>query len=231
MSHRSWKEALSLLGRAFEVVQNVIGPERLILADIHHNLGCCFQATGDLPQALTHFMMSLRIREKFRDPSGEVELKLALTILNAFKVGKSAGLSRLVLDGTPINEVQPKPPSMELPKIHDILREVASFNCFASVDGTSYFYQFAVHEDIAKHFSFIINERRGRGGQFYLSRLCMGWKYAPYIAQRVSNLLCKVTKMRLDFDASVVAWLDNFLFATKTEAQLEKVIETFKKVS
>ena len=37
--------------------------------------------------------------------------------------------------------------------------------------------------------------------------------------------------MRLDFDASVVAWLDNFLFATKTEAQLEKVIETFKKVS
>ena len=80
MSHRSWKEALSLLGRAFEVVQNVIGPERLILADIHHNLGCCFQATGDLPQALTHFMMSLRIREKFRDPSGEVELKLALTM-------------------------------------------------------------------------------------------------------------------------------------------------------
>jgi tetratricopeptide (TPR) repeat protein len=68
------------LDEAFEILQDSYGVERLLLADVLHNLGCCDEILGTYSAAMDHYMRSLKIRGKFQDASGTTDLKLAQTM-------------------------------------------------------------------------------------------------------------------------------------------------------
>lgn len=73
-------DAQKYLAEAERLVENTFGPDRLVLADIHHNHGVCCEILGGYTDALEHYLKSLKIREKFKDTSGATDLKLALTM-------------------------------------------------------------------------------------------------------------------------------------------------------
>lgn len=68
------------LEEALDILQDSFGLDRLLLADVFHNLGCCDEILGTYSAAMEHYMRSLKIREKFQDASGTTDLKLAQTM-------------------------------------------------------------------------------------------------------------------------------------------------------
>ena len=72
--------ASGFLEQGQSLLQNAYGTDRLVLADVHHNQGCCQEVMGDFVGALTHYMKSMKIRERFKDATGSTDLKLALTM-------------------------------------------------------------------------------------------------------------------------------------------------------
>jgi hypothetical protein len=72
--------ASEYLEHAQQLLQNSYGTDRLVLADVHHNQGCCHEVMGDVVTALSHYMKSMKIRERFKDATGATELKLGLTM-------------------------------------------------------------------------------------------------------------------------------------------------------
>lgn len=73
-------QARGHLEEAVTVLQDAFGVDRLLLADVYHNLGCCDEILGGYSDAMEYYMRSLKIREKYQDASGATDLKLAQTI-------------------------------------------------------------------------------------------------------------------------------------------------------
>ena len=78
-------------------------------------------------------------------------LYLALWLV-IFLVPKKNGTGRLVVDARPVNSMQRAPPPMRLPRIHDAIAHILSFQFAAKTDGVSYFYQFPLHPTIRGFF-------------------------------------------------------------------------------
>ena len=119
---------------------------------------------------------------------------------------------------------------MGRPPLHEFLAEMCRYECIATKDATSYFYQFEVEAGIRRYFTLLFNRARGGPSRRVLRKMCMGWKFAPGIAQSTSNLLCKVLKDRLRGvvdDFMVMCWVDNFVFATHSEEDLATVLAAF----
>jgi tetratricopeptide (TPR) repeat protein len=81
--------ASGYLERAQHLLQNSYGTDRLVLADVHHNQGCCHEVIGDFVTALGHYMKSMKIRERFKDATGATDLKLALTMEHVAMIYRS----------------------------------------------------------------------------------------------------------------------------------------------
>jgi hypothetical protein len=159
------------------------------------------------------------------------EVAASAVFMKAFTVPKADGGSRWILDATPINRISTPAPEMGLPRLHDIFIELSRFKFAATIDAKSYFYQFNVAKDIQRYFSFIVNGKRGKGLRRSMTRLCMGWRFSPAIAQRTSNVICAEVLSRLPFRAMCVAWVDNFIMAASTAAELETLQRTFLQVA
>ena len=150
--------------------------------------------------------------------------------MKAFLVPKKELNARLVVDASPVNAAQIKPDNMGLPPLHEFLAEMCRYQCVATKDATSFFYQFEVEAGSRRYFTLLFNRARGAPSRRVLRKMCMGWKFAPGIAQSTSNLLCKVLKDRLRGvvdDFMVMCWVDNFVFATHNEADLATVLAAF----
>ncbi len=65
-----------------------------------------------------------------------------ILVMNCFMVPKKTGEGRFILSGRPLNRIQSRPPPMEIPRIHDLIRQVLSWEYASQCDGTGYFYQF-----------------------------------------------------------------------------------------
>ncbi|KAJ9434829.1 hypothetical protein DIPPA_13320, partial [Diplonema papillatum] len=135
--------------------------------------------------------------------------------MKAFTTAKKDGRSaRLVLDARPLNDAMQRPPAMDLPAIHGFVREVKRHRYAMQCDGVSYFYQFPVHASISRYFGIGMN-----GRDMLLRVLCMGWSWAPCIAQRASNVLVQGLGL---------AWVDNFLVLGGTRDEAEQKVATFR---
>lgn len=145
------------------------------------------------------------------------------TITNYFTVEKKNGSLRLVVDGRKVNRMMKRIPKMLLPKITEVIEYLLNNNYFTTVDGKSYFYQIPIAECIGRFFCSNIAARRGRFTTVRMTRLPMGWNWAPAIAQKISNtlLLGKTGKIL------GLAWIDNFIFAGKTEHEVEENFKEF----
>jgi hypothetical protein len=119
-------------------------------------------------------------------------------------VPKKDGSGRLVLDGRPLNDLMVPPPPMAVERMPDIIRTILRMKKAFVLDATSFFYQIEIHPHIAPFFG--VDLRHARGPKSYrmcLSVLCMGWSYAPAIAQAVSNTFIR--------NLFAVAFVDNFV--------------------
>ena len=124
------------------------------------------------------------------------------TWCGTFLVAKKNGTGRFIVDARPINRAQAPPPDMGLPRMSAIIREVLRNDIAAKTDGVSYFYQFALAPGIRPYFKARLASGRGRYTELQLKRMPMGWKYAPTIAQHVSDFLV---------GGCGRAWLDDFI--------------------
>jgi hypothetical protein len=158
-------------------------------------------------------------------PSGRrrpvAERFLILTWCSTFLVRKKNGTGRFIVDARPINRAQKPPPDMGLPRIGTIIRDVLKHDLAAKTDGVSYFYQFPLAAAIRPYFKIRLARSRGRYANLQLKRMPMGWKYAPMIAQQVSNHLIRSLGR---------AWLDDFIllgmsdtFDTNRDTFLERL--------
>jgi len=134
---------------------------------------------------------------------------LLLTWCATFLVRKKNGSGRFIVDARPINSAQKPPPDMGLPRIGAIIRDVLRHDRAAKTDGVSYFYQFPLASGIRPYFKIRLSGKRGHYANLQLKRMPMGWKYAPMIAQRVSNHL---------IDGLGRAWLDDFILLGTQES-------------
>lgn len=154
----------------------------------------------------------------------------------AFLVFKKAGLSRFIWNGTVLNDMQTRPPSMMLPDGRDVLRRIARGDHVATCDAISCFYQFPLAEDIRDWFGFSLPTKRGKPEKVRLKKMAMGWKFAPAVAQRA--MLCVANEVlrrhRIVFGngkGDIVVWLDNFTFVASTAAELDSLLSIWSDVT
>ena len=119
-----------------------------------------------------------------------------------FTTPKKSGELRVVQDCTYLNKIFDRPPKMDLPLIHELIEEVLKHGYMGQADGVSYFYQFLMSARVAAHFGVRMGGARGEYLDLVMSRMPMGWSWAPCIGQRTANVLIRGLGK---------AWVDNFI--------------------
>ena len=174
---------------------------------------------GPLPtiRKVSRFMLrhAPALREQGTMGPPRSPLAYAMPIFTTLK--KNADL-RLVQNCTPLNRVYKKPPSMDLPLIHDLIDEVLRHTRIGQADGVSYFYQFIMSPEVAAYFGVRMGDGRGNFEDMVMRRMAMGFSWAPMIGQRASNVLIR--------DLGV-AWVDNFIVLGHDDADFEAKANTF----
>ena len=130
-----------------------------------------------------------------------------------FTTPKKNGDLRLIFDCRRLNSMFEEPPRMDLPHITDVIDYIMDHELAGTSDGVSYFYQFPLHTDIQKYFSSRLGGFRGKYTDVSAKVMCMGWSWAPALAQRASNVLIK--------DCGV-AWVDNFIVLGKDRGEYDE---------
>lgn len=112
--------------------------------------------------------------------------------IDMFKVMKSETSSRLIINSVPVNELQCRPPRLELPTAPQLIHSGARWRLHNVIDLRHWFYQIPIAPEIRAYFGF----RAHDGSTKVFSRLPMGWQRSMDVAQRIA---CRVA------DAAVTA--------------------------
>jgi len=118
-----------------------------------------------------------------------------------FTTAKKSGELRLVMDARELNKIYSRPPSMDLPRIHDMIAAILDSKFVASADGVSYFYQFPLAPSVRPSFTARLAGARGEFVDVQYTCGVMGWSWMPCIGQRSANVLTRGLGK---------AWVDNF---------------------
>ncbi|KAJ9461032.1 hypothetical protein DIPPA_19707, partial [Diplonema papillatum] len=140
-------------------------------------------------------------------------------VLPAFTVPKKSGGERFVCDGRKLNAVMPRPPPMLLPSMPDVIDRVLSSAVVYLADAKSYFYQFELDEGVRGYFGMNLAGPRGSFVRARLRAMCMGWSWAPAIAQRASRVILPET--------DGLPWVDNFVIVGDSLAEAEERFTRF----
>ena len=135
-----------------------------------------------------------------------------------FTVPKKDETLRLIQDGRHLNRWFDRPPSMNLPRIHDVIDTLMRNEFFAQCDAKSWFYQIPLCRDIQKYFGVVLGGGRGVLQYSTMQKIPMGFSWAPCIAQRISNVLVRGIGL---------AWVDNYLIVGKTSEEFKESRKTF----
>ena len=127
--------------------------------------------------------------------------------MGLFTTPKKNGTLRLVQDDRPINAAFERPPEMDLPDLLDFVHFILRHEWVGQADAKAYFYQFMIAEEIRKYFGVRMTAGRGSYLDLVMTRLPMGFSWAPCIAQRCSNVLIR------DLGR---CWVDNFVVVGRT---------------
>ena len=130
-----------------------------------------------------------------------------------FTVPKKDETLRFIQDCRHLNRHFMKPPPMHLPRIHDVIDHMMTNEFFAVCDARSMFYQIPLCPDTYKYFGLILGGGRGRLEHAVMTKLPMGFSWAPAIAQRISNVLMRGVGL---------AWVDNYCLTGKTLTEFEE---------
>ena len=135
--------------------------------------------------------------------------------MGVFKAPKSSGTNaRLVMDAVPLNRISRRSPPMLLPFAPSLLSFATRYEVGVTTDAVSWFYQIPVDSDVSAYFGVAQSRPRGSPALYTMQRLCMGWCWAPTIAQRLSWVLAiaAMEEANTTQECAVIPWVDNFLF-------------------
>ena len=148
-------------------------------------------------------------------PQGTVSFHSYMPV---FTTLKKSGELRLIQDCRCLNALYERPPSMDLPKIHDVIAMILGASYVAQADAVSYFYQFPMSETVRPYFAARLCAGRGLFTDVRFTSLPMGFSHAPAFGQRTANVLIR---------GCGVAWVDNFFVVGETKTQFAERRTTF----
>jgi len=144
-----------------------------------------------------------------------------------FKVPKSDHTSsRLIGDARGVNKLLPTLGQMGLPDLPSLIRQLLQYRVLYQLDARSYFYAFGMSKDASDVFGVRWGNRRGRFTTSHWDVMLQGFSLAPHIAQHSSLHLSKNTIHDME-DVMLAPWVDNFLFGTMNNQDMEKLITRF----
>ena len=130
-----------------------------------------------------------------------------------FKVLKSNGLARFIMDCREINALLPRPPKLNLPDIDTILRDISRFSHVVTWDARAFFYQIPLGSKAQRYFGFRLGMSRHAFFRRCLRVLPMGLSWAPFIAQSCATAIASRIRAALGHAGAVHVWIDNFIIA------------------
>jgi len=161
---------------------------------------------------------------------GEGNVSPFAVTIPIFKVEKSGRIdSRLIGDCRELNDLLPKPGPMGLPSLHHVLKRLLSMNWLQQKDAKSFFYQFPLPESLSSIMVSRVAAARGPFEVLFWQVMAMGLSFAPGVAQQAANHICRNT-LDPQKDEALEAWVDNFLFGTKTEEEMRDLDLRFEAV-
>lgn len=156
--------------------------------------------------------------------------------LMGFKVPKKEpNASRFITDCRMVNERCNifEEEKMRLPSFHQLTDWALTYEHMWSIDANAYFYHFKLKGLAANWFPMRLATTRGPNfTSVLLSRMPMGFKLAPIIAQRTSNLIVHRVQQVVEiqgWNSKVAAWVDNFIVFANDTNTLEKVMKELQK--
>eukprot|EP01059_Diplonema_ambulator_P029743 TRINITY_DN494_c0_g1_i11.p1 TRINITY_DN494_c0_g1~~TRINITY_DN494_c0_g1_i11.p1 ORF type:complete len:676 (+),score=72.51 TRINITY_DN494_c0_g1_i11:114-2141(+) len=199
-------------------ILDVIRDERCFLKALRDDASCDLRKPSMSRSTSRHMLEhlpSLVSYGVFR----EVAPSTPKVILPAFTVTKKSGGLRLVCDGRKLNRIMRPPPKMLLPPLHDVINRFLSSNFVIHCDARSWFYQFPLAPSVQKYFGSRLSAARGEHKTVTLQSMCMGWSWAPAIAQRSAMVLLPPSEG--------VCWVDNFFCVGNTAEEVQRNYANF----
>jgi len=144
--------------------------------------------------------------------------------VSLFKVPKAGNVNaRLIGDCGPINVLLPKPGDMGLKGVREVIIGLLRQNYLLQKDAESCFYQFLMNRRLSELLKVRVGDQRGRFRVYMWRVMTMGLNHAPKMCQRTSNHIAENAKFIANTIATAFleAWVDNFLFGTRTEADMD----------
>lgn len=146
-----------------------------------------------------------------------------------FKVPKKDNTARFIMDCRRINdEYKNEKISMEIGKLDEVIELAQRFPFISSTDANAFFYQFPLSEKASKRFPLRLAAKRSSFSAYYLTTLPMGFKFAPAIAQRTSNMVIRRVNewsSLLKLNGATIAWVDNFIAFGENQRTSDLLIE------
>jgi len=153
--------------------------------------------------------------------------------LSAFKVEKKLAVdARFVTNCAPANEsIRIYIPKMRIPYILNLIGDMLKYKWGWEADGRSWFYQIPICIALGKRYGVRLAAKRGRFRRFRHKSVPMGSSWAPFVAQEVARLLCRIALMEAELrgvtDAVLVPWIDNFICLANSESDAAILKEVF----
>ena len=168
------------------------------------------QPGSNLPKGVVDQLLDADLaRPTSRTPSFVARLKLVP------KRGSDAHLWRVILATCDFNKASHEPPPTPLPNLRELIDRVLRNRYAITADLRSYFFQFPVCRGVAADvFAFSV-----RGRTYAFVRLPMGWRWSPYIATTVAQLLFR---LGAPSNMYTTVWIDDAIAVADTTSELRE---------
>lgn len=154
--------------------------------------------------------------------------------VSLFKVPKAGNINaRLIGDCGPVNPLLPKPGDMGLLSVHVMILGLLSTFVLLQKDADSCFYQFLINPMLSELLKVRVGNKRGHFKVYRWKVMTMGLNHAPKMCQRTANHMTSNAKAMANLSGGgfLEPWVDNFLFGTKTNEDMDRLERCFDDVA
>lgn len=146
--------------------------------------------------------------------------------LHAFKVPKSNGLARFIIDCRPLNDIWVNDLPCVLPRIDAVVNEVLARQFASTCDARSFFYQLRLARILSECVTVKIAAIRGAHQLLFTTKVPMGLHVAPPVAQHAATAVLDASGPVPD-GAWRAAYIDNFVFAADDAETAQAMLNDF----
>lgn len=146
--------------------------------------------------------------------------------LHAFKVPKSNGLARFIIDCRPLNDIWVNDLPCVLPRIDAVVNELLARRFAATCDAKSFFYQLRLPPILSECISVKVAAIRGAHQLLFTTKVPMGLHVAPPVAQHAATAVLDAAGPVPD-GAWRAAYIDNFVFAAGDAETAQAMLNDF----